>query len=93
MEINSKKGKKLMKQDCILKDEKSSCRIVLWEENVGKLTKGTSIKLHNVIVQQYDGVQYLSLPQGNSKLEQSLDLDISDGSDGELHNPQSAIRT
>ena len=76
MEINSKKGKKLTKQDCILKGEKSSCRIVFWEENVGTLTKVVSIKLHNVIVQQYDGVRYLSLPQGNSKLEQSPDLDI-----------------
>ena len=91
MEINSKKGKKLTKQDCILKDEKSSCRIVLWEENVGKLSKGASIKLLNVIVKQYDGVRYLSLLQGNSKLEQSPDLDISDGSDEELQNPQPAI--
>ena len=88
IEINSKKGQKLTKQDCLLKDTKSTCRIVLWEENVGKLTRGTSIKLHNVKVKEYNGMRYLSLVADNSQLEELNN--ITDISDDEEDEPSSS---
>ena len=48
-EVTSKnKGKPLLKQDCSLKDSKGSIRIVLWENDIGKLQDDTSYKLDNV---------------------------------------------
>ena len=77
--INTRKGKKLLKQDCVLKDTTSVCRIVLWEDNVDKLAANKSYKLENVIVKQYDGVKYLSLAAGDSKPEEIPEIDgISD---------------
>lgn len=66
MEVNTKTGKKLNKQDCVLKDVNASCRIVLWENDVGKLKKGQSYSLIKVLVRQYDGVKYFSLSDGTS---------------------------
>ena len=72
MEVTSKKGKKLMKQYCIIKDTKLLCRIVLWKDNVGKLTKDKSYKLHNVIVKQYESIKYLSLAADTQHLNRYL---------------------
>ena len=81
--VTSKKGEKLIKQDCIIKDTKSLCRIVLWEGNEGKLTKDKSYKLHNVIVKQYGSIKYLSLAADNSTLEEIPDIEnISDDDEG-----------
>ena len=66
------KGEKLIKQDCIIKDTKSLCRIVLWKDNVGKLTKDKSYKLHNVIVKQYESIKYLSLAADTQHLKRYL---------------------
>ena len=48
----------LQKQECVVGDVSGCCRIVLWNDDIGKLLKEKSYKLY-VIVKQWDGVKYL----------------------------------
>uniref|UniRef100_A0A1X7U809 Replication protein A OB domain-containing protein n=1 Tax=Amphimedon queenslandica TaxID=400682 RepID=A0A1X7U809_AMPQE len=64
VDITTKNGKKLKKQYCILHDTNGSCRIVLWEDDIGKVEKGNCYKLINILVRQYDSVKYLSISEG-----------------------------
>lgn len=61
MEVKSKQGRVLSKQDCVLGDCSGSCRIVLWEGDVGKLIEGQCYRLSRVVVREYSGVKFLSL--------------------------------
>ena len=59
--ITTKTGKQLKKQDCIVADAGSTCRVVLWESDVGKLTIEKSYKVENMTVRVYKDSKYLSL--------------------------------
>ena len=52
------RDKPLIKQECMIRDSKGSCRIVLWQEDIGKLSEGESYRLSNVLVRQYSGIKY-----------------------------------
>jgi hypothetical protein len=39
-DVKSKNGKTLTKQDCMLRDTSDTCRIVMWQQDVGKLITG-----------------------------------------------------
>ena len=41
-------------------DETGSCRLVLWEEDVGSLEVGKSYHLLDVVVRRYETAEYLS---------------------------------
>ena len=61
-EVHSKgRGKDLRKQECIIGDSGSRCRVVLWEGDVGKLKEDASYRLNNLLVNEYGGQKYLSL--------------------------------
>ena len=73
-EVTSKLyNKQLMKQECIVRDSNGSCRIVLWETDVGKLNEGKSYRLEKVLVRQYGGVNYLSMCEG-AEAEEIADI-------------------
>ena len=73
-EVTSKHyNKQLMKQECIVGDRNGSCRIVLWEKEIGKLHEGKSYRLHKVLVRQYGGVNYLSMCEG-AEVEEIADI-------------------
>ena len=55
----------LQKQECVVGDVSGCCRIVLWNDDIGKLLKEKSYKLSYVIVKQWDGVKYLSVSKGS----------------------------
>ena len=52
MEVNSKESKVLMKQDCILSDSNGSCRVVLWQGDIGKLKEGQCYRMCRVSVKR-----------------------------------------
>ena len=55
----------LQKQECVVGDVSGCCRIVIWNDDNGKLLKEKSYKLSYVIVKQWDGVKYLSVSKGS----------------------------
>ena len=74
-DLSTKMGKKLKKQDCVLRDTSASCRIVLWQDDIGKLIKGNSYKLSNVLVRQYEGNKYISVNEG-AAIHQIQDIEL-----------------
>ena len=73
--------RELTKQDCVVGDVTETVRVVLWEEDVGKLDEDRSYKLTNVIVRMYRGERYLSISDG-SVIEEVADI-------GEIAEPES----
>ena len=59
--ITTKTGKQLNKQDCIVADTGGTCRVVLWESDIGKLAIDKSYRLENMTVRAYKDSKYLSL--------------------------------
>lgn len=59
--VTNRDGKELQKQDCIVADSSGNCRVVLWEQGVGKIEEKRSYKLVAVKVRSYKGANYLSL--------------------------------
>ena len=64
-----KVGKGLQKQNCVVADSTGSCTIILWEDNIDLLVKGVCYKLSGMIVRNYQGKKYLSVPRDNFCLE------------------------
>ena len=62
-EVQSRQDKPLTKQDCVVGDSTGRCRVVLWENDVGKLNEGCCYKLTNMLVREYAHVKYLSLSE------------------------------
>ena len=54
---------KLMKQDCLIADASNSSRLVLWEDDIGKLQSDTSYMIENITICSYNDVKYLSLSE------------------------------
>lgn len=50
----------MTKQDCIVSDTSSHCKLVLWEGNVGTLKVGTSYNFSKVRVKKYNSTTFLS---------------------------------
>ena len=57
----SSKKTELRKQDCVVGDVLGSGRVVLWEEDVGKLAEGKSYRLQRATVSMFDSMKYLSV--------------------------------
>ena len=56
-------NKGLVKQDCVIADATGSCTVILWEDNVDLLVKGMSYELSGMVVRNYMGKKYLSIPK------------------------------
>ena len=57
--MNTKEGKQLEKQECVVGDITACSRLVLWDKDVGTLTKDISYKLLNVTEISFDDMKYL----------------------------------
>lgn len=55
------KTKILKKQECIVSDHSDTIRVVLWENDCGKLQEGKSYRLSNFRVREYASAKYLSM--------------------------------
>ena len=63
----------LRKQDCVIGDSEGCGRVVLWEEDVGKLEEGKSYKLIGLTVRSFRGINYLSAGK-DSHIENVTDI-------------------
>ena len=59
--IQSKDGRKLKKQDCMIGDTSGCVKLVLWEQDVGALVEGDSYRIVRVGVRCFSGVKFLSM--------------------------------
>ena len=57
----SKSGKHLAKQECIVADSTATARMVLWENNIGRLSLNCSYKLEDVLIRAFQNIKYLSI--------------------------------
>jgi hypothetical protein len=55
------KGKMLKKQEASITDDSASVRLVLWENDISKMSTNSSYKLQKVIVRLYNDTKYLTL--------------------------------
>ena len=78
--VKNRDGKELSKQDCVVGDSSACGRVVLWEQDVGRLEEGESYKLTSVSVRSYRGVSFLSVG-GDCTIEGVSDI----GEIAELH--------
>ena len=61
VETISTKGKLLTKQEASITDDTASIRVVLWENDISKISSDLSYKLYKVMVKNYQGNKYLTL--------------------------------
>ena len=59
--VTNTQNKELRKQECMVGDASSSCRVVLWEDDVGSLVEDKSYGLNDATVRSYNGINYLSM--------------------------------
>ena len=80
--IKNKQGKELSKQDCIVGDSSGCGRLVLWEQDVGKIAEDKSYKIIGAKVNTYKGVNYLSLaPESQIELIDDIGVTVEIDSD------------
>ena len=65
----------MAKQDISMGDKSGSIKFVLWEKDIGRIEKGVSYKLTNVIVSEFNNMKYLSMPKDGAMIEITADLD------------------
>lgn len=73
------KGKQ--KQQVNIADANGSARVILWEQDIGKLKVHQSYCLSRLIVRSYKGTTYLSFPSNGATINEVND--IGDGLDHE----------
>ncbi len=61
VDVTTKAGKKLVKQECLIADVTGTTRLVLWQGDVGKLEVERCYKVGNLTVGMYLMVKYLSM--------------------------------
>ena len=79
--VRKSDAKELQKQDIVIGDETGSCRLVLWEDDVGSLEEGKSHHLLDVVVRRYGTAKYLSY---SSQSSQTLAEDMKDVNDEDI---------
>ena len=60
-QVTTREGKYLKKQECVIADENSTCRIVLWEADIDRLSLNSSYRLEHVTTRSFNDTKYLSV--------------------------------
>ena len=58
--VNTEDNRNLNKQDCTVADATGCCRLVLWQDHIGKLCEGKSYKMKGLTVRSYNLIKYLN---------------------------------
>ena len=61
--VTNKYGKELTMQNIVIADNSGQCRIVLWENEIGKMELQKSYCLQNVAVCIFNDIKYLTLTE------------------------------
>ena len=64
----------LTKQDIVLADATGIATLTLWETDVDSVTDDLSYKFSNIVVREYQGRKYLSLPKQDASMENIPDI-------------------
>ena len=65
-------GKK--KQDVLVADHSGTCKVVLWENNIGILKQDECYKLQNFVVRKYAAIKFLSMGKESSTIIPIADI-------------------
>ena len=60
------KGKALCKQEAILTDNSGTIRLVLWENDISKVSSASTYTLSNVVLKEFQEVKYLTLNKSST---------------------------
>ena len=61
--LKKNKMSHVTKQDCVIGDSNSACKLVLWEDRIGALEKDKTYKFTNIAVRSYNNINYVSVVQ------------------------------
>ena len=64
----------LRKQDYIVGDATGAATVTLWENNIGALKVGASYKLSGMMVREFDGKKFLSMPKQDAEITSIPDI-------------------
>ena len=65
-------GKK--KQDVLVADHSGTCKVVLWENNIGILKQDECYKIQNFVVREYAAIKFLSMGKESSTIIPIADI-------------------
>ena len=60
------KGKALRKQEALLTDNSGTIRLVLWENDISKVSSESTYTLSNVVLKEFEKVKYLTLTKSSN---------------------------
>ena len=87
------------KQDIKISDEGGSGRLMMWQDEIGKIEVGKSYRLGGVMVREFQGRKFLSTSKEKSEIEVIDDIgdvpsdDYSDGDEeGDAHVMSTRVR-
>ena len=66
----------LMKQNYTIADSSGCAQLVLWQDDMGKLSVGESYKCDGLIVQSFSGSKFLTPPKSGWSLSRCDDIDL-----------------
>ena len=73
------KGKALCKQEALFTDNSASIRLVLWENNINRVTSASVYNLSKVVVHEYDNAKYLTLNKTSTIESCNVSITRNDG--------------
>ena len=79
------------KQDITIADPTNIATLTLWEENINKLTEGSSYQLTRLIVRTFRGKNYLSMPNTGSTVTSIDDVEVPDETALDIEEDQDAF--
>ena len=71
--VTTKDERTLHKQECVIGDDSGTCRIVLWEQDIGRLSLHNTYHMENLTTRMFDGKKYVSV-SANTTIAQVDDI-------------------
>jgi len=65
---------KKIKQHVMIADSNGTAKLVLWEDDTGKITEGECYKLSGLMVRTFQNKRYLSMPRDNANIDALSDI-------------------
>ena len=59
--VTRRESKHLKKQDCVIADSQATCHVVLWENDIGKLSLNSSYRLEHLSTRIFNDTKYVSI--------------------------------
>lgn len=71
LEVKSTEKMTLVKEDCVLEDEKGTAEIHIWDELINKVKNGTTYEFQNLNVKHFKGSTHLATTPATTSKEAS----------------------